>query len=47
VETVHQLMSMYKSNPLDWRKYAKFDRYRWQTQDVYRYISALVPVFIF
>jgi len=28
VETVHQLMSMYKSNPADWRKYAKFDRYR-------------------
>jgi len=29
VETVHQLMSMYKSNPADWRKYAKFDRYRY------------------
>ena len=28
VETVHQLMSMYKSNPAEWRKYAKFDRYR-------------------
>jgi Cysteine dioxygenase type I. len=28
VETVHQLMSTYKSNPVDWRKYAKFDRHR-------------------
>lgn len=29
VETVHHLMSTYKSNPVDWRKYAKFDRYRY------------------
>jgi cysteine dioxygenase len=28
VEYVQQLMSMYKSNPVDWRRYAKFDRCR-------------------
>lgn len=28
VEYVHKLMSAYKSNPADWRKFAKFDRYR-------------------
>jgi len=29
VELVHYLMKSYKSNPLDWKKYAKFDRYRY------------------
>ncbi|KAG0721900.1 Cysteine dioxygenase type 1 [Chionoecetes opilio] len=29
VEYVHHLMSSYKSNPLDWKKYAKSDRYRY------------------
>ncbi|XP_023707343.1 cysteine dioxygenase type 1 [Cryptotermes secundus] len=29
VEYVQQLMSMYKSNPVDWRRYAKFDRCRY------------------
>lgn len=28
VELVYYLMKTYKSNPLDWKKYAKFDRYR-------------------
>lgn len=28
VELVHYLMKSYKSNPSEWRKYAKFDRYR-------------------
>jgi cysteine dioxygenase len=28
VEHVEQLMTTYKSNPADWRKYAKFDRCR-------------------
>lgn len=28
VEYVHALMTSYKSKPSDWRKYAKFDRYR-------------------
>jgi cysteine dioxygenase len=28
VETVHKLMAAYKSNPLDWRKYAKFDKHK-------------------
>lgn len=28
VEYVHYLMKSYKSNPQDWKKYAKFDRYR-------------------
>ena len=28
VEEVHALMSSYKSNPAEWLKYAKFDRYR-------------------
>lgn len=28
VEYVRSLMSAYKSNPADWRKFAKFDRYR-------------------
>lgn len=28
VEYVHYLMKAYKSNPQDWKKYAKFDRYR-------------------
>lgn len=29
VEYVHQLMTNYKSNPTEWRKYAKFDRFRY------------------
>jgi len=29
VEYVHALMSSYKSNPAEWRKFAKFDRYRY------------------
>ncbi|XP_022188521.1 cysteine dioxygenase type 1 [Nilaparvata lugens] len=29
VEYIHELMSSYKSNPLEWRKFAKFDRYRY------------------
>ncbi|KAJ9582516.1 hypothetical protein L9F63_003130 [Diploptera punctata] len=29
IEYVHQLMTNYKSNPADWRKYAKFDRFRY------------------
>ena len=28
VEYVSGLMSSYKSNPQDWKKFAKFDRYR-------------------
>jgi cysteine dioxygenase len=28
VEYVQQLMAMYKSNPVDWKRYAKFDRCR-------------------
>lgn len=28
IEHVHALMSAYKSNPAEWRKYAKFDRFR-------------------
>ena len=28
VELVSYLMKSYKSNPVDWKKYAKFDRYR-------------------
>lgn len=28
VEHVNALMSAYKSNPAEWRKYAKFDRFR-------------------
>lgn len=28
IEFVHYVMKSYKSNPLDWKKYAKFDRYR-------------------
>ncbi|XP_063919396.1 cysteine dioxygenase type 1 [Zophobas morio] len=29
VELVSYLMKSYKSNPVDWKKYAKFDRYRY------------------
>lgn len=29
IELVETLMSSYKSNPQDWRKFAKFDRYRY------------------
>lgn len=29
VEYVHHLMSSYKSNPAEWRRFAKFDRYRY------------------
>lgn len=29
VEYVHNLLSSYKSNPLDWKKFAKFDRYKY------------------
>ncbi|KAK4885858.1 hypothetical protein RN001_002129 [Aquatica leii] len=29
IELVHYLMASYKSNPTDWKKYAKFDRYRY------------------
>jgi cysteine dioxygenase len=28
VEFVHQLMSSYKSNPVEWKRFAKFDRCR-------------------
>lgn len=28
IDYVQELMASYKSNPQDWRKYAKFDRYR-------------------
>lgn len=28
IEYVNHLMLSYKSNPKEWRKYAKFDRYR-------------------
>lgn len=28
VDHVKQLMNSYKSNPADWKKFAKFDRYR-------------------
>ncbi len=28
VDHVMLLMKSYKSNPLEWKKYAKFDRYR-------------------
>ncbi|KAF7996824.1 hypothetical protein HCN44_002470 [Aphidius gifuensis] len=29
IDYVQDLMSMYKSNPQDWKKYAKFDRHRY------------------
>lgn len=29
IELIHYMMQSYKSNPLEWRKYAKFDRYRY------------------
>ncbi|KDR17630.1 cysteine dioxygenase type 1 [Zootermopsis nevadensis] len=29
VEFVHQLMSIYKSNPAEWKRFAKFDRFRY------------------
>lgn len=28
IEYVHGLMAAYKSNPIEWRRYAKFDRFR-------------------
>lgn len=28
IDYVQDLMSMYRSNPQDWKKYAKFDRHR-------------------
>lgn len=28
IEYVHHLMMSYKSNPAEWKKFAKFDRYR-------------------
>lgn len=28
IDHVQQLMSAYRSDPQDWKKYAKFDRYR-------------------
>lgn len=28
IEYVHYLMKSYKSNPIEWKKFAKFDRYR-------------------
>ncbi|XP_060526774.1 cysteine dioxygenase type 1 [Cylas formicarius] len=29
IELVHYVMRSYKSNPVEWKKYAKFDRYRY------------------
>ncbi|KAG7189223.1 hypothetical protein KM043_008786 [Ampulex compressa] len=29
IDRVQELMTSYKSNPLEWKKYAKFDRYRY------------------
>lgn len=28
IDDVQDLMASYRSNPLEWKKYAKFDRYR-------------------
>lgn len=28
IDHVQDLMTSYKSNPLEWKRYAKFDRYR-------------------
>lgn len=28
IELVNSLMRAYKSNPLDWKKFAKFDKFR-------------------
>lgn len=28
IDEVQNLMASYRSNPLEWKKYAKFDRYR-------------------
>lgn len=28
VEYVHNLLASYKSNPIEWKKFAKFDRYK-------------------
>lgn len=30
IEYVHHLMLSYKSNPTEWKKFAKFDRYRYK-----------------
>ena len=29
IEEVEELLGSYKSNPADWRKYAKFDKYKY------------------
>ena len=29
IEEVEELLGNYKSNPADWRKYAKFDKYKY------------------
>lgn len=29
IEYIHSLLAAYKSNPSEWRKFAKFDRYRY------------------
>lgn len=29
IEYVNHLMLSYQSNPLEWKKFAKFDRYKW------------------
>lgn len=34
VDHVMQLMKSYKSNPADWKKYAKFDLYRYFTTEL-------------
>lgn len=33
IDYVNEIMTAYKSSPQDWKKYAKFDRYRYESQE--------------
>jgi hypothetical protein len=39
---VQQVMSMYKSNPVDWRRYAKFDRCRWDAAERQIFVGSVL-----
>lgn len=40
IDYVHHLMMSYKSNPSEWKKFAKFDRYRYLWRCRLLYISS-------
>lgn len=47
IDYVQDLMSMYRSNPQDWKKYAKFDRQRYDYPFLFDTLFFLIYFFTF